>query len=101
MRRSAPRSPRPSSKRTGARTDVVVLACTHYPFLADTFRRLAPWPVTWIDPAPAIARRAAAVLGAEAGQGPGGGRAWLTSGRPWPAALRPVLAEIGLSGAPV
>jgi len=42
----------------GARTDVVVLACTHYPFLTNVFRRLAPWPVDWLDPAEAIARRA-------------------------------------------
>ncbi len=44
------------------RTDVVVLACTHYPLLLERFRRLAPWPVTWIDPAPAIARRMHDVL---------------------------------------
>ncbi len=80
-----------------ARTDVVVLACTHYPFLADGFARLAPWPVTWVDPAPAIARRAAVVLGAAAHAGPGGGEARLTSGKAWPAALTPVLAEIGLA----
>jgi glutamate racemase len=43
------------------RTDAVVLACTHYPLLLDRFTRLAPWPVTWVDPAPAIARRAAEV----------------------------------------
>ena len=42
----------------GARTDIVVLACTHYPFLANVFRRLAPWPVDWLDPAEAIARQA-------------------------------------------
>ncbi|MFN3498314.1 MAG: glutamate racemase, partial [Pannonibacter indicus] len=36
-------------ERQGARTDIVVLACTHYPFLANVFRRLAPWPVDWID----------------------------------------------------
>ena len=41
----------------GRRTNVVVLACTHYPLLLDLFRRLAPWPVEWIDPAPAIAQR--------------------------------------------
>jgi glutamate racemase len=46
----------------GRRTDIVVLACTHYPLLLDRFRRLAPWPVEWIDPAPAIARRTANVL---------------------------------------
>ncbi|GEO83173.1 glutamate racemase [Ciceribacter naphthalenivorans] len=42
----------------GARTDIVVLACTHYPFLVNVFRRLAPWPVDWLDPAEAIARQA-------------------------------------------
>lgn len=42
----------------GRRTDIVVLACTHYPFMANVFRRLAPWPVDWLDPAEAIARRA-------------------------------------------
>src|SRR5690349_4539814 len=35
----------------GARTDTVVLACTHYPLLMERFERLAPWPVRWIDPA--------------------------------------------------
>ncbi|WP_159948009.1 glutamate racemase [Rhizobium sp. 18065] len=44
--------------KEGRRTDIVVLACTHYPFLANVFRRLAPWPVDWLDPAEAIARQA-------------------------------------------
>ncbi len=44
------------------RTDIVVLACTHYPFLANIFRRLAPWPVDWLDPAEAIARRVLSLL---------------------------------------
>jgi len=46
-----------------ARTDTVVLACTHYPLLLDRLTRLAPWPVDWIDPAPAIARRVSDLLG--------------------------------------
>jgi glutamate racemase len=46
-----------------ARTDTIVLACTHYPLLMDRLVRLAPWPVDWIDPAPAIARRVADLLG--------------------------------------
>ena len=46
-----------------SRTDTVVLACTHYPLLLDRFVRLAPWPVDWIDPAPAIARRVSDLLG--------------------------------------
>ncbi|MEJ2624397.1 MAG: glutamate racemase [Pseudolabrys sp.] len=48
--------------KDGSRTDTVVLACTHYPLLLDHFRKLAPWPVTWLDPAPAIARRVADLL---------------------------------------
>jgi len=40
------------------RTDVVVLGCTHYPLLLEELERVAPWPVTFIDPAPAIARQA-------------------------------------------
>ncbi len=44
------------------RTDAIALACTHYPLLIEPFERLAPWPVTWIDPAPAIARRTDHVL---------------------------------------
>jgi glutamate racemase len=46
-----------------ARTDTIVLACTHYPLLLDRLIRLAPWPVDWIDPAPAIARRVSDLLG--------------------------------------
>jgi glutamate racemase len=45
-------------EREGRKTDIVVLACTHYPLMANVFRRLAPWPVDWLDPAEAIARRA-------------------------------------------
>ncbi|MEZ2127364.1 MULTISPECIES: glutamate racemase [unclassified Sinorhizobium] len=45
-------------ERDGRKTDIIVLACTHYPFMANVFRRLAPWPVDWLDPAEAIARQA-------------------------------------------
>ena len=45
------------------RTDVVTLSCTHYPLLLPRFRSLAPWPVAWIDPAPAIARRMVQLIG--------------------------------------
>jgi glutamate racemase len=46
----------------GRRTDTVVLACTHYPLLLDRFRANAAWPVTWLDPSAAIARRVADLL---------------------------------------
>ncbi|WP_439272349.1 glutamate racemase [Pseudochrobactrum sp. HB0163] len=49
-------------EQDGRRTDIVVLACTHYPFLVNVFRRLAPWPVDWLDPAEAIARRMLSLL---------------------------------------
>ena len=49
-------------ERDGARTDCIVLACTHYPLLRDRFVALAPWSVEWFDPAPAIARRVDHVL---------------------------------------
>ena len=50
------------------RTDVVVLACTHYPLLLPLLDRLAPWRVSWIDPAAAIARQAGRLL-ADSGLG--------------------------------
>jgi glutamate racemase len=53
----------PASDGNGLRTDAVVLACTHYPLLLDRLIALAPWPVAWIDPAPAIARRVVDLLG--------------------------------------
>ena len=46
----------------GRRTDQLVLGCTHFPLLADDIARLSPWPVTLVDPAPAVARRVDALL---------------------------------------
>lgn len=46
----------------GRFVDTVVLACTHYPLLRGRLEHLAPWRVTWVDPAPAIASRVAALL---------------------------------------
>jgi glutamate racemase len=86
----------------GARTDIVVLACTHYPFLADRLAALAPWPVKWLDPAPAIARRLATVLaGVPVERGPS--QALFTSGKPVPVQLAELLGRHGFSliaGAP-
>jgi glutamate racemase len=64
------------------RTDVVVLACTHYPLLIERLMALAPWPVTWIDPAPAIARRVVQVLGDVNADDKGRAAAFFTAG--WP-----------------
>src|SRR5580698_6471509 len=66
----------------GSRTDTIVLACTHYPLLLERLQTLAPWPVNFIDPAPAIARRVAELLGpGKAGGHTGSTRAIFTSGR--------------------
>ena len=54
---------RPVFRRRDARaTDTVVLGCTHYPLLIEEIGAVAPWPVEFIDPAPAIARRAVSLI---------------------------------------
>ena len=66
-----------------ARTDTIVLACTHYPLLLDRLVALAPWPVDWIDPAPAIARRVSDLLGPPGRESDEAGAEMIfTSGRP-------------------
>jgi glutamate racemase len=82
----------------GRRTDTIVLACTHYPLLLERLTRLAPWPVTFIDPAPAIARRAAGLLGPKAiDRTASPARIVFTSGRPVPAASAAALARFGIN----
>ena len=72
-----------TDKDDPARTDTVVLACTHYPLLLDRLVKLAPWPVDWIDPAPAIARRVSDLLGPNSGQSDSAGAEMIfTSRRP-------------------
>ncbi|HWZ05623.1 MAG TPA: glutamate racemase [Bradyrhizobium sp.] len=72
-----------SDDGAGPRTDTIVLACTHYPLLLDRFVRLAPWPVDWIDPAPAIARRVGHLLHSPVGKADRAGAEMIfTSGRP-------------------
>ncbi|MEJ2378548.1 MAG: aspartate/glutamate racemase family protein, partial [Pseudolabrys sp.] len=82
----------------GRRTDTVVLACTHYPLLLKRLRKLAPWPVDWIDPAPAIARRVADLLHDRpaALSPPPAPRIIFTSARPPSLALAEALAGYGL-----
>jgi glutamate racemase len=71
------------SEDHSARTDTVVLACTHYPLLMERLVRLAPWPVDWIDPAPAIARRVVDLLGPPGGEADSAGAEMIfTSNKP-------------------
>lgn len=45
-----------------AQVDTVVLGCTHYPLIGETFRRLLPEVRYWVDSGDAIARRAESLL---------------------------------------
>jgi glutamate racemase len=83
----------PCFREESQRTDTVVLACTHYPLLLDRLQKLAPWPVNFLDPAPAIARRVVELLGPAPPQ-PNSGttRAIFTSGH----APQAVLARFGI-----
>jgi glutamate racemase len=84
-------------EREGRRTDKIVLACTHFPLLTDLFIAASPWPVDFIDPAPAIARRVDALLGpARVAPRPAASPAVFTSGRAVTAELRQALLGYGL-----
>ena len=89
-------------EHAGLRTDTVVLACTHYPLLTARMTALAPWPVTMIDPGPAIARRVVQLAGPAPADAPlADGMALFTSGRTPPPALLAGLAARGLRVAPL
>jgi glutamate racemase len=82
------------------RTDTIVLACTHYPLLLERLAQLAPWPVTFIDPAPAIARRVVQLSGPqESVAARESTRILFTSGRRPSAALTATLARFGVDSA--
>lgn len=49
----------------GERMDVVVLACTHFPLVADRLAAVAPRPLQFVDGAKGIARRTAYLLEGE------------------------------------
>ena len=83
-------------ERDGARTDAVALGCTHYPLLLADLERLAPWPVTWVDPAPAVARRVAMLLGPGPGGVPRPAHLSFTSGREPGAELLAALGPWGV-----
>jgi len=79
------------------RTDTIVLACTHYPLLIERLKRLAPWPVDFLDPAPAIARRVVELIGPAVGDAPQAAAcAVFTSGRAASAPLAATLTRFGI-----
>jgi glutamate racemase len=86
----------------GRRTDQIVLACTHFPLIKDKLERLSPWPVGFVDPAPAIARRLDTLVGpARPGSSKRNeGMAIFTSGEEAPLSLQRTLLRYGLMFAP-
>ena len=60
----------------GDRMDTIVLACTHFPLVADRLAAVAPGPLTFVDGAKGIARRVA----------------YLTRDQDWPEELLPGVA---------
>src|SRR5271165_7409583 len=88
-------------EKDSRRTDHVVLACTHFPLLIETLERLQPWPVAFVDPAPAIARRLDSLLGGAPKAGvPRTGALVFSSGRPPQPGLRKALLRYGLEFTP-
>ena len=84
--------------RGDRRTDQIVFACTHFPLLTDQLIALAPWPVAFVDPAPAIARRVDALLGRPRGarRAAPPSAVLFTSGRAPTETLRKALLRFGL-----
>jgi len=65
--------------------DVLVLGCTHYPFLASAIRRVAGPDLLLLDPSPAVARQAERVLAREGlltARTRAGRHAFFTTGEP-------------------
>lgn len=89
----------PAFRDDGAKTDTVVLACTHYPLLLERLKKLAPWPVAWVDPAPAIARRVASLLTTPGNPVAGPVRAHFTSGKTPGPVLAKSLKSFGIEPA--
>jgi glutamate racemase len=82
----------------GNRMDMVVLACTHFPLVADELAAAAPHPLTFVDGAAGIARRCAHLLDAVRWHGPKPeGRAIFTGGTDGLAPLLPALHGFGLT----
>jgi glutamate racemase len=48
----------------GEALDTIVLGCTHYSFVLPELEAVSPREITWLDPAPAVARRVQAFLSA-------------------------------------
>lgn len=81
----------------GERVDTVVLACTHFPLLADELAAAAPRPLRFVDGGAGIARRVAHLTRGQAWPAaPAPGIAVFTRLDDWARELAPALARFGL-----
>jgi glutamate racemase len=82
----------------GDSIDTVVLACTHFPLVADELAAVAPRPLQFVDGGAGIARRVVTLLkGADWPATRPPGIAVFTLDAPAVAALAPALAHYGLT----
>ncbi len=82
----------------GERMDVVVLACTHFPLVAEELQAAAPRPLTFVHGGEGIARRIAHLTqGQQWPDAPAEGIALFTRADDAQEALRPGLARYGLT----
>ncbi|QMW22614.1 glutamate racemase [Sandaracinobacteroides saxicola] len=80
----------------GDAMDVVVLACTHFPLVAERLAAVAPRPLRFVDGAAGIARRTAHLLAGRHWPAPGGHRAIATGAVPGLERYAPALKAFGL-----
>ena len=82
----------------GERIDIVVLACTHFPLVAERLAAVAPRPLAFVDGAEGIARRVAHLTRDQAWPDtPAGGVAVFTASLDLSDGLRASLAAHGLA----
>jgi len=82
----------------GDRIDTVVLACTHFPLVAEELQQASPQPIHFVDGAEGIARRVAFLTnGQDWPERRPDGLAIFTAPLEVPAMLRTTLADYGLS----
>jgi glutamate racemase len=84
------------SRPGGDRIDTVVLACTHFPLVAEELAAAAPRRLAFVDGGPGIARRVAFLTQGQTWPSAPRGEAVFTAAIDAGAALRAALAERGL-----
>lgn len=85
------------SQPGGYRMDTIVLACTHFPLIADELAKAAPHPVRFIDGSAGIARRIAHLTEGQAWDNSGGDFAVMTGDGPIEESVAKAFARYGFT----